>query len=506
MNATYQHCAFGLRYLQANLGELRSRARLLEFTIAQNPRDIAEAILREKPTLVGLGVYIWNTRQTEEVVGILKAVAPEIVVVLGGPEVSFESESQSICALADYVIQGEGETAFAELCRNVLAGDPPAGKFIRGELPDVEDLAFPYELYTAEDVRNRILYVEASRGCPYRCEFCLSSLDKSVRCFPIEPFLEELDWLIARGARQFKFVDRTFNLSPKISGEILDFFLERVSLGLFLHFEMVPDRLPEELRERIQRFPSGSLQFEIGIQTWNPDVAARVSRRQDDAKVEDNFRFLTRETGVHLHADLIAGLPGESMESFAGGFDRLFALRPHEIQLGILKRLKGTPILRHDAEWGMIYHRAPPFPVLRTSALSYEQLQELQRFAKFWDLYANSGNFPRSMALLMRGAPSAFRRFRQLSRFLAERHPQGHGIALMNQTESLWLFLLESEKEEEVRAAALSDYCGGSVKRDVPPFLRPGGVPKVEKAAEFTVRQRRHQANSSGSPDGPRAP
>ena len=172
--------------------------------------------------------------------------------------------------------------------------------------------------------------------------------------------------LLDRGARQFKFVDRTFNLNLKISQRILQFFLHRWTDGLFLHFEMIPDRLPESLRTLIAEFPPGGLQFEIGVQTFNHRVGELISRRQDNAKLEDNFRFLREHTGVHIHADLIVGLPGESIDSFGTGFDRLLALRPQEIQIGILKRLKGTPIIRHDDEFAMVYSNHPPFEVLQT--------------------------------------------------------------------------------------------------------------------------------------------
>src|SRR6185312_5631794 len=184
----------------------------------------------------------------------LKRVRPDVIVVLGGPEVSHETEQQEICRLADYVITGEADLAFAELCRKLLAGTRPLMKVIPADLPKMEDLVLPYDLYDAQDVAHRVIYVEASRGCPFRCEFCLSSLDVPVRNVPLEPFLAELQKLLDRGVRQFKFVDRTFNLNLNTSRAILKFFLERYRPGLFVHFEMIPDRLPEPLRELIRQF------------------------------------------------------------------------------------------------------------------------------------------------------------------------------------------------------------------------------------------------------------
>src|ERR1043166_1177180 len=207
LNAKYIHAAFGLRYLLANLGELKSRACLAEFDIHQRPLEIAEVLLARQPRVVGLGVYIWNVAQTQAVIAALKRVRPDVTVLIGGPEVSFEVEQQEIVRLADYVITGEADLKFAELCAQLLAGQAPPQKVIPAELPDLNNLVLPYVLYTDEDVANRVIYVEASRGCPFTCEFCLSSLDIPVRQFPLAALLEALQLLLDRGVRQFKFVD-----------------------------------------------------------------------------------------------------------------------------------------------------------------------------------------------------------------------------------------------------------------------------------------------------------
>jgi hypothetical protein len=221
-----------------------------------------------------------------------------------------------------------------------------------------------------------------------------------VRQFDLEAFLAAMDRLLQRGARQFKFVDRTFNLNVATSRAMLEFFLERHRPGNFYHFEMVPDRLPESLREVLAKFPPGALQAEVGIQTFNPEVAERIRRRQSYERLEDNLGFLREQTGVHIHADLIAGLPGESLQSFADGFDRLIALRPQEIQVGVLKRLRGTPIARHDAEWEMVYSPHAPYEVLRTRLIDFGSMQKLRRFARYWDLVSNSGNFVETTPLI----------------------------------------------------------------------------------------------------------
>ncbi|HZZ43396.1 MAG TPA: DUF4080 domain-containing protein [Tepidisphaeraceae bacterium] len=473
LNAKYAHASFGLRYLLANMGELRGRARLVEFDINQRPLDIAEALLADGPGIVGLGVYIWNVAETTEVVGVLKRLRPELIVVLGGPEVSYETQGQEICGLADYVITGEADLAFGELCGQLLTGRRPLMKVIPARLPEFAEMKLPYELYTERDIAQRVVYVEASRGCPFKCEFCLSSLDVPVRAVPLELFLGEMGKLIDRGLKQFKFVDRTFNLNAKTGEAILRFFHERYVEGMFLHFEMIPDRLPEVLRGWIAKFPAGALQFEVGIQTFNEEVSGLISRRQDNAKVEENFGFLREQTGVHVHADLIVGLPGEDLESFGRGFDRLVGMKPQEIQVGILKRLRGTPIVRHDGEWGMVYGGHPPYEVLQTKAMDFATIQRMRRFARYWDLIGNSGNFKDTVAGMWKGAVSPFSLFLGLSDWIYSETGQTHAIALGRLAELVFRYLTEvcGMDAKEVAEGIWKDYQRVG-RSDRPEFLR----------------------------------
>jgi radical SAM superfamily enzyme YgiQ (UPF0313 family) len=502
LNARYAHASFGLRYLLANMGELANRTEMVEFVANAPISKALGAIVGRNPRIVGIGVYIWNVEPATRLVAALKEARPEIIVVLGGPEVSYELEQQEIVGLADYVVTGEGDLTFAELCRDLLNGRPPEPKVIAAPLPVLDRLALPYQLYNDEDIAHRVIYVEASRGCPYSCEFCLSSLEIPVRQFPLEQFLWAIGSLFDRGARRFKFVDRTFNLNLRTSRAILEFFAERYEPGLFLHFEMIPDRFPESLRGVIQQFPPGALQFEVGVQTFNEEVAELISRRQDNAKLEDNLRFLRGQTGVHVHADLIVGLPGESAESFAAGFDRLVALGPQEIQVGMLKRLRGTPIVRHDAAWQMVYGSDTPYEIVSTRDIDRETMTALRHFARFWDRVANSGNFVETAPLLWAGG-SPFEGFFAFSNWCQARFERSWGIPLGDLAEAAFQFLVEVRgREPQATAEAIwRDYQRGG-RSDRPAFLRPfvAAPPRAPGLAALhsPPRQRRHERATRG--------
>jgi radical SAM superfamily enzyme YgiQ (UPF0313 family) len=296
----------------------------------------------------------------------------------------------------------------------------------------------PYSYYTDEDIKNRLIYVEASRGCPYKCEFCLSSLDKTSKPFELSLFLDEMDKLHRRGARNFKFIDRTFNLKVSISIAILEFFLQRMSDDLYLHFEVVPDNLPDRLKAVIEKFPEHALQFEIGVQTFDEQIQTLISRKQDNNKTCENLHWLRQNTHTYIHADLIFGLPSDTLTGFAKSFDQLVSLRPHEIQLGILKRLRGAPLNRHNEEYQLRYNPEPPYNILCTRDIDFETMQRINRFARYWDMIANSGRFKNTLPLILRDNP--FDNFLQLSDCLYQTAGSTWNISLRR----LFVFLYKS--------------------------------------------------------------
>jgi radical SAM superfamily enzyme YgiQ (UPF0313 family) len=471
LNARYRHTAIGLRYLRANLAELRQESQIIEFDISQRPLDIAEKILAYQPKIVGISIYIWNVAQATTVVKLLKKLAPQTVVVLGGPEVSHEQDEQVITQLADYVVAGEGEIGFRNLCRELLEGSTPQEKIIHPPLPNLDELVLPYREYTTEDIAHRVIYVEASRGCPYRCEFCLSAIDQKVRQFPTQAFLGEMEYLLEQGVSSFKFMDRTFNLKIETATTILDFFLSRITPELFLHFEMVPDRLPETIRQRLVKFPKGSIQLEVGIQSFNQEVLTRIGRNQESSQAADNLSWLRNSSHAHLHADLILGLPGESLESIAASFDKLLKTDPHDIQVGILKRLRGTPIIRHSEAYSLTFSPEPPYDLLYNDQLDFATMQRLRRFARYWDLIGNSGRFA-NFRQLLKDSPSPFAAFITLSDWLFDTTGRTHKIALMKLFELVYQGMITTlVVDKEVADSIIKKDFAASGRGEPPPFI-----------------------------------
>jgi hypothetical protein len=398
LNSRYTHSSIGLRYIYANLKELQKDALILEFSINDALQSVAEKLLIHMPTVIGIGTYIWNASEVAHLIHLIKKISPSTTIVLGGPEVTYTPFRVNFDE-ADFIIQGEGDISFYNLLKTIQSKNQPHQKIIKMSMPNLKELELPYQYYTDDDIKNRYLYVEISRGCPFECEFCLSSMDERVRSFDLQKVLAEFEILWQRGARNFKFVDRTFNINIKTANKILDFFLAKEP-PYFAHFEVIPDHFPDSIKEKIQQFPHGALQLEIGIQTLNLDIANNISRQLKLDKIKQNIRFLEEQTKAHIHLDLIVGLPGESLESFGKNLNELVRLSSCEIQIGILKKLSGTQINRHDIEHGMVYSDIPPYDILKNNQLSFNDIQIMKRFSRFWDLTYNSGNFKQSVKLI----------------------------------------------------------------------------------------------------------
>ncbi|MDR2144718.1 MAG: cobalamin-dependent protein [Treponema sp.] len=459
INAKWIHPSLALRLLKANLGEYEDRCEIVEFAPRQSLEEKLAILAGFRPKILGLSVSIWNHKASLELLKELRKTGKNDpcppaaehgdcgrpIVVLGGPEVSYLPEESEIIRYADFVIRGEGEKAFAELCNSILGGEKfsgipsPGAKILGGHVSDPAAIYSAYRLYSDEDLRRKLIYVEASRDCPFSCAFCQSAIKasgsadpafgtetprrKTVREFPLGGFLSDMEYLLTRlssvrsnaapGSSRptIKFLDRSFNADIPRALSIMEFFLEKASLvpaGFQLHFEMVPSLFSPELVKTISRFPPETLRLELGIQSFNPEVCAAIGRPSRPEKELETIGILRTQTNAIVHADLIAGLPGEDIFSFAEGFDRLWqaltvtpvitaATTPHaasevprfEIQPGILKGLPGTPLRELDEKFGMTYSSEPPYEVIETAALDKADLDRLRNFARFWELIVN---------------------------------------------------------------------------------------------------------------------
>ncbi|MCP4650777.1 MAG: DUF4080 domain-containing protein [PVC group bacterium] len=494
LNAKYAHTAIGLRYLYANLKELKSSAAIQEYIISDNLNEVAEKIISSFPSILGISVYIWNAVETSQLINIIKKVAPEITIILGGPEVSYLPMRVDFSS-ADYIIQGEGEDSFCSLCKSVLTRELPSEKIIKSEPVDLKKIELPYDFYTDEDVLHRVIYVEASRGCPFSCEFCLSAIDKTVREFDLDLVLSHVSKLWERGVRKFKFVDRTFNLNINTADRILDYFLEKQS-PYFIHFEVIPEHFPESLKEKIKQFPPAAIQLEIGIQTLKPKTAETIKRKLDFEKIKENLFFLQNQTNAHLHVDLILGLPGETIEDFGDNLNILTALSDSEIQLGILKKLSGTAISRHDEEYGMVYSDLPPYEILQNNLIPFELMQKMKRFVRFWDLVYNSGNFNKTARLLW-AEGNVFECFHAFSEWVYTETDATWKISLNRLAKLIFKYLVEIKKKDKTAIADMIVRDLLIVKgRRIPGFLRDqiSFVPESSKkdAVKMYHRQIKH--------------
>lgn len=501
INARYTHTAMSLRCLRVNLPQaLYPVSEILEFTIQNAATQIAYTILGRNAKIVALSVYIWNVDLMRQVAEIIKLTRPEIRLIIGGPEVAEidRRANDKLFSLADLCIVGEGEEVFAQACQRYLLGDGQLGPHVMVAKPvNLSSMRLPYDEYSDDDLAHRILYVESGRGCPYHCAFCLSADENGVRQIDLDLLFEAFERLIARGARAFKFLDRTLNANLGRALDLMAFFQRFELPDLQLHFEMVPHRIPEALIEALAKFPPGSIQIEFGVQTLNPDVSKTISRPLDEERLLENLRLLRQKTGAHIHADLIAGLPGENFESFALGFDKLYASGVQEVQLGILKRLYGAPLDRDAEALGLIFSSHSPYEILQTPDLSFEEITEITRMAKFWDTLINNAHFPDTVALIC-GA-SIFKNFMSLSQWIYAQTDASHGIS-----QTRWVILLFEYMTgpcqiapESAALCIIGDYLR-TRKEDIPPILRPHlpdgfKISQYKRVPDKQTRSKGHQ-------------
>ncbi len=429
--AVYSLRASAEKYLGA---ETSVKVVIAEYTINQRAEDILAAVYLEKPDVLCFSCYIWNVSCVTEVAREFHRLRPEVPVWVGGPEVSYDAGAFLAANEAvTGVMTGEGEQTFPELCSYYADGAPEPER-IRGivfrrnesivtteERPPspLDDIPFCYD--SLSGFENRILYYESGRGCPFSCSYCLSSLDKCVRFRSLSLVKRELLFFLEHRVSQVKFVDRTFNCNHTHAMEIWRFLADHDNGVTNFHFEIAADLLTEEELELLGRLRLGQVQLEIGVQSANDATIAEIHRTMDLARVKKAVRRIKEGGNIHVHLDLIAGLPHEDYRSFARSFDEVYALRPDQLQLGFLKVLKGSYMHAHAEEYGMLFRGSPPYEVMQTGWITYEEILQLKRVEEAVEDYYNSGQYEVSMEVLAAQYDSPFRLYRELGEFYWEK-------------------------------------------------------------------------------------
>jgi len=403
IDSKFIHSNLAVRYLKNFTKDLDYEAKIKELTINDREERILEEIIKEKPDIVAFSTYIWNVELISRISNLIKKVDPKIEILYGGPEVSFDARTFLQNNVGEYVIEGEGEKTYRDFILYKL-GEIKLEE-VRGlhykindvvysnekrPLMSMEEIVFPYE--EDEDLSNKIVYYESSRGCPFNCKYCLSSTSHGVRFLEINRVLNELKYFINKKVRLVKFVDRTFNCNTKFAMAIWDFLIKQDTNTQF-HFEISADILKDEEIKLLANAPKGRFRFEVGVQTTNDNVLRNINRFVNFSDIKEKVLELESLKNIDQHLDLIAGLPGEDYDSFKKSFNDVYEIHPEEIQLGFLKLLKGSS-MREDADkYGMEYSPYPPYEILKTDKLSYEELLKLKKVEEMVDKYYNSLKF-----------------------------------------------------------------------------------------------------------------
>lgn len=465
INAKYIHSNLAVYSLRAYAKDYQEQIAIGEYTINNRVDYILEQIYKAKPDVLCFSCYIWNMDYVEELITEYHKLCPEVPIWVGGPEVSYEVET----FLAEHpqvtgVMIGEGERTFKQLCRyyvnragsleeirGIAFRDQDSGKTIFTPVQEpmnMSDIPFCYD--HIENFENRIIYYESSRGCPFNCSYCLSSIDKKLRFRDIELVKKELAFFIEKKVPQVKFVDRTFNCRHDHAMEIWRFVKEHDNGITNFHFEISADLLNEEELALIHDMRPGLIQLEIGVQSTNETTIREIHRTMKLELLKDIVRKIQSGENIHEHLDLIAGLPYEDYATFAKSFDEIYALKPNQLQLGFLKVLKGSYMYEHAAEYEIVYHEKTPYEVMKTKWLSFDDVLKIKQVEEMLEVYYNSGQFEITMKVMEPLFESAFAMFQEFGAFYEEKGYFGMSHSRIRRAEILLEFMREQKSEDAV--------------------------------------------------------
>lgn len=461
LNSKFIHSSLALRYLKA-YGEAHGQAYdIVEYTINMPVLHILSDITEHDIDVLGFACYIWNIEMTLHVVDMVKSVRPDIKIVLGGPEVSFTAdELLERCPNIDYIVQGEGEEAFHALVTALHLGNDgldPVIPGVRGrrdgsilgsleavEVSDLSTIPFPYTEEDMDDLEHKIIYYESSRGCPFSCQYCLSGNKNTVRFFPQERTLEELQWFIDHGVKQVKFVDRTFNCAPHHHRPLMEFMRDS-DTDMNFHLEMEPELMTQWETNILCETPPGRIQIEVGVQSTHKKTLDAINRYNDWPYIQKSIRPIIQAGRTHVHMDLIVGLPHEDFKRFGQSFNDLFSLQPHALQIGFLKLLKGSGV-RRMREYKYVADPLAPYEVLSTHVLPYDDVRFLKYFEDVFERFYNSERFRTTFGYigqqLIHGETDAFTYFCDMIRAWLKEGNHKVNLKDIDQIEFLYRFFL----------------------------------------------------------------
>lgn len=482
INAKYIHSNLAVYSLKAYAKEFAEHITIGEYTINNRTDYILEQIYKQRPDVLCFSCYIWNIGYIEELIKEFHKLCPEVPIWLGGPEVSYEVEAfMESHPEVTGIMMGEGEKTFYSLCghyvkQSVDLSELPGIAYrdkekevlhisAPRELMDMSDIPFCYE--EIGDFKNRIIYYESSRGCPFNCSYCLSSVDKKLRFRDLELVKKELAFFIEKEVPQVKFVDRTFNCQHEHATEIWKFIKEHDNGVTNFHFEISADLINEAELELITSMRPGLIQLEIGVQSTNEATITEIHRTMKLERLKEVVKRIQAAGNIHEHLDLIAGLPYEDYATFAKSFDEIYALRPNQLQLGFLKVLKGSYMHQHAAEYGLVYRSAAPYEVLKTKWLSFEDVLNIKQAEEMLEIYYNSGQFEVTIKLMETLFESPFYMFQEFGAFYEKKGYLAMSHSRIRRCEILLEFVEECFAREQGKTASNCAIAQGILRCDV---------------------------------------
>ncbi|MBD7913773.1 B12-binding domain-containing radical SAM protein [Clostridium sp. Sa3CUN1] len=498
INSKFVHSNLAVRYLKAFTKDMNYDCKIREFSINDREEKILEEIILEKPDVVAFSTYIWNIEMINRLSNLIKLVDENIEILYGGPEVSYDSQNILKELNGEYIIEGEGEKTYREFVEyklgerdiNTIRGlyyKKDNEILFNGKRPlmNMNEIVFPYE--EDENLDNKIVYYEASRGCPFNCKYCLSSTVHGVRFLDAERVKKELKYFIDKEVRLVKFVDRTFNCNHKFTMAIWEFLINQDTKTQF-HFEISADILKKAELELLRKAPKDRFQFEVGVQTTNDDVLNRINRFVNFSDIKEKVDELLQIRNIKQHLDLIAGLPGEDYESFKKSFNDVYSISPEEIQLGFLKLLRGSSMREEAEDYGMKYSPYPPYEILKTKDISYYELLKLKKVEEMVDKYYNSQKFNNIIKYLVKKFETPFDFYYELGMYFEKKGYFNRNIGNSEYYRVFLDFNMEILKEDNhiLKEFLRFDYLSFNKKRGIPEFIKKS----IDKELEEKIKEK----------------